>query len=106
MDAFNYLSSRAQAIVGGSIPDSVFSLVIVNFDQTIEKVAFQIPPETINESKSANFASENVLGRFEPIRMYTNSTATKINFSVSYYWLEDSWINNINSWDGIKDNVK
>ena len=105
MDAYNYLSSRAQSIIGGTIPESTFSLVIVNFDQTIEKIAFQIPPETVSESKSANYASENVLGRFEPIRMYTNSNATKINFTVNYYWLEDSWINNINSWDGIKNNV-
>ena len=104
-DAYNYLSSRAQAIIGGAIPESTFSLVIVNFDQTIEKVVFQVPPEIINESKTANYSSENVLGRFEPIRMYTNSSATKINFTVSYYWLEDSWMNNINSWDGIKDNV-
>jgi len=105
MDAYNYLSSRAQSIIGGTIPESTFSLVIVNFDQTIEKVVFQVPPEIINESKTANYSSENVLGRFEPIRMYTNSSATKINFTVSYYWLEDSWMNNINSWDGIKDNV-
>lgn len=104
-DAFNYLSSRSQAIIGGAIPDSIFSMVIVNFDGVIEKVAFQVPPENISESKGAHYASESVLGRFEPIRMYTNSDATKISFTVSYYWLEDSFISNVNSWDGIKDNV-
>ena len=104
-DTFNYLSSRANSIIGGGIPTSIFSLVIVNFDQTIEKVNFQVPPENISETKSANYASENVLGRFEPIRMYTNSSSTKITFEVKYYWLEDSLVNNVNSWNGIKDNV-
>jgi hypothetical protein len=105
MDAYNYLSSRAQAIIGGTIPESVFSLVVMNFDQTVEKIVFQIPPENITENKTADYASESVLGRFEPIRMYTHSSSTKLNFTVSYYWLEDSFLSNVNSWDGIKDNV-
>jgi len=104
-NAYNYLSSRAQSIIGGAIPESIFSLVVVDFDSGIEKINFQLPPENITESKAASYASESVLGRFEPIRMYTHSEATKINFTISYYWLEDSLINNINSWAGIKDNV-
>lgn len=104
-DVFNYLSSRAYSIIGGGVPDSTFSIVIVNFEQNIEKINFQLPPENISETKSANYASENVLGRFEPIRMYTNSSATKISFEVKYYWLEDDLITNVNSWNGIQDNV-
>lgn len=105
-ETFNHLSSIARTVMPRTaIPESIFSLVIEHYTGELDKVYFQLPPETITESKGANYASDSVLGRFEPIRMYTNSDATRVNFSVNYYWLEDSYLNSIGSWSGIKDNV-
>jgi hypothetical protein len=105
-ESWNELSSIAKAVMPRTaISDNIFSLTIEYFGGAIEKVSFQLPPESITESKGSNFASDSVLGRFEPIRMYTNSEATKINFSVNYYWLEDSFLNSIGSWPGIKDQI-
>jgi len=108
MDTFNYLSSIARTVMPkAAIPDSCFSLVIMYSDGVLDTVRFQNPPESITESKGVNYVSDSVLGRFEPVRMYVNSQQTIINFSVNYYWLEDSLlgINSIGSWKGIKDNV-
>ncbi|HUV84779.1 MAG TPA: hypothetical protein VMV86_03670 [Methanosarcinales archaeon] len=104
-DVFNYLSERAKGIVGAGIPPQTLSLVIQYFDGEIDKVAFQTPPQELTETKNANYASENVLGRFEPVRMYTNSDATKINFEVPYYWLEDTFLDTVNGWNGIKKQI-
>jgi hypothetical protein len=106
-DVWNTISSVARTIMPKQyIPSNVFSLIIEYHTGEIERVLFQLPPESITESKGANFASDHVLGRFEPIRMYTNSEATRINFTVNYYWMEDSLLNNsVGTWNGIRDNV-
>jgi len=104
-DVFNYLSERAKGILGGGIPLQTMSLVVQYFNGDVDKVSFQVPPQEISESKSANYHSEHVLGRFEPIRMYMNSDATKINFEIAYYWLEDTFLDTVNGWAGIKKQV-
>jgi hypothetical protein len=107
-DVYNFLSSRAQSVIGGTIPDNTLSLIVEYAGKPIsssDKITFQIPPMSVTESKTAHYASENILGRFEPVRMYSNSEATRITFDVSYYWLEDSFVSSINSWEGVKSNV-
>jgi len=104
-DILGFLGSRAQSVIGGQIPENTLSLVVEYFGDRIDKIDFQIPPMTINESKTAHYASENILGRFEPIRMYSNSDATRITFDVSYYWLEDNFKYSINTWEGVKTNI-
>ena len=104
-DILGFLGSRAQSVIGGQIPENTLSLVVEYFDERIDRIDFQIPPMSINESKTAHYASENILGRFEPIRMYSNSDATRITFDVSYYWLEDNFKYSINTWEGVKANI-
>ena len=69
-------------------------------------VDFQLPPEEITESKSNRYSSNEIFGRFEPIRVYQGSDPTQINFSFKYFWLEDSFVDSIGTWEGIHKNVK
>ena len=70
----------------------------------IDTIWFQIPPETIEESKSANYTPHEVLGRFEPIRMYAGSRPTAINFKISYIWLNNN-PGHFSSWQQMKINI-
>lgn len=69
-----------------------------------DTIFFQIPPENIREDKSANFNSHDVLGRFEPIRMYAGSSPTSISFTVSYVWMSHDE-GYIGTWKNIKRNM-
>lgn len=86
------------------IPDDVmvFKLYYGRPAQYLDKISFQIPPDTIREDKSANYSSHEIVGRFEPIRVYAGSSPTTITFNVSYIWLSQD---NASSWNELKINI-
>lgn len=90
------------------IPDNIFSFHVyykrpynVNDYDT---VWFQLTPENIREDKSANYTSHDILGRFEPIRMYSGSSPTSISFTISYIWLSND-ATSFSSWNQLKANI-
>ena len=69
-------------------------------------VEFQLPPEEITESRSNRYSAAEIFGRFEPVKVYTGGEPTQINMTMKYYWLEDSFVESIGTWEGIHKNIK
>lgn len=68
---------------------------------TTDTILFQLPPENIREEKSASFEQHQIMGRFEPVRVYAGSSPTSISFSINYYWMSDDK-QNASCWDNLK----
>ncbi|HUV84346.1 MAG TPA: hypothetical protein VMV86_01475, partial [Methanosarcinales archaeon] len=108
-EVFNELSSFAKrAMPRVPIADSIMKFVpyVGSVPLISGMVDFQLPPEEITESKSTRYSSNDIFGRFEPVRVYQGSEPTQINFTFKYFWLEDSFIESIGTWEGIHNNIK
>ena len=80
------------------------AIVILNRDGSPSNkiIRFQTPPRTIQDAKTANFDSQAILGRSEPLRAYTGSNAREIAFVLNYYWYDYS---GVGGWTSIQKNL-
>ena len=108
-ETFNNLSRIAKGSQPKTaIPQSIMKFVPWIGDRAYTKgiVEFQLPPQEITESKANRYTANEIFGRFEPIRVYAGGEPTTINMTMKYYWLEDSFIETIGTWEGIHRNIK
>lgn len=79
-------------------------VVLDQYKMPSDYIKFQTPPRSIQDGKVANFDSQTILGRSEPLRAYTSSNARGITFSIDYYWY-DMNPSGAGSWTFIESNI-
>lgn len=65
-------------------PEAFCFIVDLDNRQSPERLHFQLMPDTITESKSANYEEIPIIGRSLPLLGYTNSTARQVSLSLSF----------------------
>lgn len=74
--------------------------LILNADPR-QKLYFQLMPDSLNVSKSAEWASTEVLGRSEPYRSYRSSSPRAISFTMRFFASVDQGDSG-DPWDDVK----
>ncbi len=84
-------TSTATKMHMSSVPGAAI-IVLDRFGGLIDHIRFQIPPKSISDAKIANYSSQEILGRSEPLKAYTGSAPRTIGFVLEYHWYDFSGV--------------